>query len=171
MYGFCPKTPPPPSCQNFVEFRHNQELMQMTKTFLPFNNKIVSQFSKRRLCKAKQTYCDENVGNFEEDKREREGETRLKTVEAEGSLRKDQDGQLCLTLGLGRCSGCQCSVTTKKLDPTTFNAVFSISQIFIDEYFVDSLAAVLLIKYFRLNVLCYIPCCKVVLLEQYSFSD
>ena len=118
MYGFCPKTPLPPSCQNFAEFGHNQELMQMTKTFLPFNNKIVSQFSKRRLCKAKQTYCDENVGNFEEDKREREGETRLKTVETEGCLRKDQDGQLCLTLGLGRCSGCQCSVTTKKLDPT-----------------------------------------------------
>ena len=86
--------------------------------------------------------------------REREGETRLKTVEAEGSLRKDQDGQLCLTLGLGRCSGCQCSVTTKKLDLTTFNAVFSISQIFIDEYFVDSLAADLLIKYFRLDVFC-----------------
>ena len=103
--------------------------------------------------------------------REREGETRLKTVEAEGSLRKDQDGQLCLTLGLGRCSGCQCSVTTKKLDLTTFNAVFSISQIFIDEYFVDSLAADLLIKYFRLDVLFNFPCCKVVLLNNISFSD
>ena len=45
--------------------------MQMTKTFLPFNNKIVSQFSKRHLCKAKQTYCDENVGDCEKDKRER----------------------------------------------------------------------------------------------------
>ena len=83
----------------------------------------------------------------------RERETRLKTVEAEGCLRKDQDDQLCLTLGLGRCSGCQCSVTTKKLDPTTLGAVFSISQISIDEYFVDSLAAVLLIKYFKLDVL------------------